>query len=124
MIKNFLIRDQISPTFSSDYLILLWHFCVLQSPLILFHHCDCPSHFQIHSSRKVQAQLVAIRTFGIFSSLTKVTTVRSDDVEMSTLLLETEALELFAQLFGKDSSLHVPVFALWYTASGRRYWKC
>ena len=32
------------------------HFCVLQSPLILFHQSHCPSHFQIHPSGKVQAR--------------------------------------------------------------------
>ena len=46
---------------------------------------------------------VAMRTGGIFSSLTKVTTVHSDDVDRSTDPLETEAAELFALLSGKES---------------------
>ena len=62
---------------------------------------------------------VAMRTWRIFSSLTKVTTVQSDDVHRSTNSLETEAAELFAQLFEGESSLHVPVFAFSYTADGR-----
>ena len=53
-----------------------------------------------------------MRTWGIFSSLTKVTTVQSDDVDRGTDSLETEAVELFAQLSGKVSSFHVPVFAI------------
>ena len=60
-----------------------------------------------------------MRTWGIFSSLTKVTTVQSDDVDRSTDSLETEAVELFAQLAGKESFLYVPVFAFSYTADGR-----
>ena len=59
-----------------------------------------------------------MRIWGIFSSLIKVTTVQSDDVDRSTDSLETEAAELFAQPSGKESSLHVPVFTLSYTAGG------
>ena len=63
---------------------------------------------------------MAIRTKGIFSSVTKVTTVQSDDVDRSTDSLETAAVEFFAQLSGKESSLHIPVFAAFsYTASER-----
>ena len=42
------------------------------------------------------------------------TTIQADDVVRGT-----EAVELFAQLSGKESSLHVPVFAFSYTAGGR-----
>ena len=56
---------------------------------------------------------------GIFSSLTKVTTVQSGDVDRGTDSLETEAVERLAQLSGKESSLHVPVFTFSYTAGGR-----
>ena len=52
-----------------------------------------------------------MRTWGIFSSLTKVTTVQADDVDRGTDSLETEAVELFGQLSGKERSLHVPVFS-------------
>ena len=44
-----------------------------------------------------------MRTWGIFSSLAKVTTVQADDVDRGTDSLETEAVELFAQLSGKES---------------------
>ena len=60
-----------------------------------------------------------MRTWRIFLSLTKVTTVQSDDIHRSTDSLETEAVELFAQLSGKESSLHFQVFALSNTAGGR-----
>ena len=49
----------------------------------------------------------------------KVTTVQSVAVDRSTDSLETEAAQLFVQLSGKESSLHVPVFAFSYTAGGR-----
>ena len=62
---------------------------------------------------------MAVLTEGIFSSVTKVTTAQSDDVGRSTDSLETAAVEFFAQLYGKQSSLHVPVFAFLYTASER-----
>ena len=53
-----------------------------------------------------------MRTWGIFSSLTnRQPYVQADDVDRGTDSLETEAVELFAQLPGKESSLHVPVFA-------------
>ena len=55
-----------------------------------------------------------MRTWGIFS-----VTVQADDVDRGTASLETEAVELFVQLSGKESSLHVPVFACSYTAGGR-----
>ena len=58
-----------------------------------------------------------MRTSGIFSSLTKVTIVQADD--RGTDSLEAEAVELFAQLSKKESSLHVPVFAFSYTAGVR-----
>ena len=60
-----------------------------------------------------------MRTGRIFSSLKKVTTVQSGDVDRSTDLLETETVERLAQLCGKESSLNVPVFAFSYTAGGR-----
>ena len=47
------------------------------------------------------------------------TTVQSDVVDSSTDSLETEAVELFPQLSGKESLLHVPGFAFSYTAGGR-----
>ena len=47
------------------------------------------------------------------------TTVLSDDVDRSTDSLETEAVDLFAQLSGKESSPHVPVFAFSYTGCRR-----
>ena len=50
-----------------------------------------------------------MRTWGIFSSLTKVTTVQSDDVDRSTDSLETEAVELFhSYLEKKARSMQVP----------------
>ena len=54
-----------------------------------------------------------------FLVTTKVTTVQSDDEARSTDSLETKAVELFAQLSGKESLLHVPVFPFSYTAGGR-----
>ena len=60
-----------------------------------------------------------MRTWGIFSTRTKVTTVQLGDVDMGTDSLETEAVERLEQLSGKESSLHVPVFAFSYTAGGR-----
>ena len=59
-----------------------------------------------------------MRTWGTFSSLQKWKTVQSDDIDRSTDLLETEAVKLFAQLSGKESSLHVPIFAFSYIAGG------
>ena len=56
---------------------------------------------------------------GPMAMWTKVTIVQSDDVDSSTVSLETEAVELFQQLSGKESSLHVPVFAFSYTAGDR-----
>ena len=41
------------------------------------------------------------------------------DVDRTTDSLETAAVEFFAQLSGKESSLHVPVFAFSYTAGER-----
>ena len=81
--KGIFISYQISPK-QSVYPILLWHFCVLQSPLILFHH----SHFQIHPSGKVQARCRwGLREF--FSLLAKVTTEQADNVDRGTDSLET-----------------------------------
>ena len=60
-----------------------------------------------------------MRTREIFSPLTKVTTAQSGDVDGCTDSLETEAVECLAQLSGKETSLHVPVFAFSYTAGGR-----
>ena len=57
-----------------------------------------------------------MRTREIFSPLTKVTTAQSGDVDRCTDSLETEAVECLAQLSGKESSLHVPVFTFSYTA--------
>ena len=52
--------------------------------------------------------------------MAKVTTAQSDDIHRSTDSLETAVVEVFAQLSGKESSLHVPVFAAFsYTASER-----
>ena len=44
------------------------------------------------------------------------TIVQADDVDRVTDSLETEAVEVFVQLCGKKSLLHVPVFAFSYTA--------
>ena len=60
-----------------------------------------------------------MRIWGIFSPMTKVKTVQADDVDRGTYSLETEAVELLAQLSGKESSLHVPVSAFTYTAGAR-----
>ena len=52
--------------------------------------------------------------------MTKVTTAQPDGIHRSTDSLESAAVEFFAQLSGKESSLHVPVFAaLSYTAGER-----
>ena len=61
----------------------------------------------------------AMRTWGVFSSLTKMTTVQSDVVDRSTDSLETEAVELSPKLSGKESLLHVPGIAFSYTAGAR-----
>ena len=49
----------------------------------------------------------------------KVTTAQWEDLDRGIDSLETETAELFAQLSGKESSLHLPVFAFSHTAGGR-----
>ena len=58
--ESLLIRDQISSMLLSVSPILLWNSYVPQSPLILFRHCHCLSHFQIHPTGKVQFGFIVL----------------------------------------------------------------
>ena len=58
--ESLLIRDQISSLLLSVSPILLWNSYVPQSPLILFRHCHCLSHFQIHPTGKVQFGFIVL----------------------------------------------------------------
>ena len=58
--ESLLIRDQISSLLLSVSSILLWNSYVPQSPLILFRHCHCLSHFQIHPTGKVQFGFIVL----------------------------------------------------------------
>ena len=53
------------------------------------------------------------------ASLTKVTAVKSDDMNRSTNSLNSEVVELFTQLYLEKTPIRVLDFAFSYTASGR-----